>query len=80
MMKKNILFLFILFNIASYSQAVICYGDIKNYSVDTAEEGTPNSTPNGTLGSTYTWKILESNNASISFDNNPYTNRITITT
>jgi|GEM_PF-1048229 hypothetical protein len=55
---------FILFFSFCYSQTpIVCYGTTKNYSVDTFEGGF--ATPNGTVGSTYTWKILEANQAVI---------------
>ena len=63
-MKKNIILLFIiLFFSESYSQEMVCFGSTKNYSVDTNEGGGP--TPNGTVGSIYTWQIIETNMATI---------------
>lgn len=41
----------------------MCYGTTKTYSVDTNEGGV--ATPTGTAGSTYSWRIIESNSATI---------------
>lgn len=58
-MKKIVLLFLFLFIHKMYSQVVVCYGATKNYSVDT-NGGT---TPNGTLGSSYAWSILDSGSA-----------------
>jgi hypothetical protein len=73
-LKKSIVFfLLFIFNVA-YSQApVVCYGTTTTYDVDTNEGGV--STPNGTAGSTYSWRIIEANSATITGDG---TNSISI--
>jgi len=69
-----------------YAQQTIEFGDIKNYSVDTNEGGV--STPDGTVGSTYTWSvwttdatpvdITTASTLTLSYTNSPATNRIQI--
>lgn len=80
-MKILCVLVFIVSISTSYSQAKVCYGDIKNYSVDTDEGGTPNSTPNGTLNSTYFWEIFKKSDGALittaTIDNST-TNAITI--
>lgn len=69
----KILFLILFFSFCYSQTPIVCYGTTKNYSVDTFEVGF--ATPNGTVGSTYTWQILEANQAVI---NDNGTNAISI--
>ena len=61
-MKKLLVMSFVFLSCTIYSQALVCYGTTKSYSVDTAG----GTSPNGTLGSTYDWTILNSASAVVS--------------
>lgn len=55
-MRKICTIFFVCFFNFAYSQVIVCYGTSKNYSVDTDGGATPDGTP----GSTYTWKVKNS--------------------
>jgi hypothetical protein len=63
-LKINIVIFLLFFLKMAYSQVqVVCYGTTTTYNVDTNEGGV--STPNGTVGSTYSWRVIEANSATI---------------